>query len=160
MRTAGYDKDYNEKYTIKYTISGDASKKLMIDDGVKDVAVTAEKKAWDTFRTTVDNTPFVFEPPPLRKTIYGNGSALTTKEAIVLNKPPTEESAQNTEALTSHIMPRGLPLVIGMTKGVFPIHEGEDPDSVKLRGNCLTAAQYNQMTHQQTAGRTIAKEVT
>lgn len=129
MRTTGYDKDYDGKYTI----SGDASKKLMIGDGVKDVAVTAEKEAWDTFRTTVDSTPFVFEPPPLKKIIYGNGSALTTKEAIALNKPPTEKLTEHTKALTSRIMSRGLPRVIGMAKEGLPIHEGEDPDSVKLR---------------------------
>ncbi|KAE9970167.1 hypothetical protein EG328_006464 [Venturia inaequalis] len=162
MRTTGYtDPNYNEKGTIFF----DAPKKLVIGDGgIKDVAFTAEKEEWEDFRNTVDQTPFVFEPPPLRKPIYKHDSALSSNQATRPNKPPIESSRIQSEALTSRIMPRGLPRVIGMTKQGHPIHEGEDmnnndDDDVKRGGNYLTAAQYNRFTRPQTAGLTIANAV-
>ncbi|QDS70429.1 hypothetical protein FKW77_009657 [Venturia effusa] len=130
MRTTGYDKHYDAKYTI----SGDAAKRTVIGDGVNDVAYTAEKEAWDDYRTTAEDR--------------------------ALNKPPSaKSSAEHGEALSSRIMPCGLPRVIGMTGEGEPIHEGEDINKIKIKGNHLTAAQYNRFMRPQIAGRTIAKAV-
>ncbi|TID15965.1 hypothetical protein E6O75_ATG09023 [Venturia nashicola] len=156
MRTTGYiDPIYGEKKTL----SENAPEKFVIGDGIKDIAFTAEKEQWEDFRATVNNTPFVFEPPPLRKPIHGNTSALTSKEANQLNTPPTMSSIEYSEALTSRVMPRGPPRVITMTKDGLPIHKGDDPNLLNLRGHYLTAAQYNQPTCPQTTCRTIAKEI-
>lgn len=155
MRTTGY---IDPRFVEKSAIPEKASRKLKLGDGVKDIASTVKKEEWDDFRTTAGNTPFVFNPLPLRNNTSGNGAALTSKKAIRLNKPPTK-STEYGAVPTSRITSRGLPRVISMTKSGQPIHEGEDPDRVKPRGNYLTAAQYNQMTRPQTTNLTIADKV-